>query len=198
MNTDEHGWLATSRDVAPCKGSGVLTSHLRSSVFICAFLAFAVEAQAQQLYKCTLANGRVQYQQEPCYDAVKQSTVRPPDPVAPKSSAEMKAEGDKSAAAAELQMSQVVVTLAGASICASDAAGWDAKYGPALQAWKGRNGAQVAKFDADPDARAKGIAFIESERARLGANKAGIGEYCEALGARLGAPSAPVPAAAKK
>jgi len=174
--------------------------HLRLSAFLggSALLVVVIPINAQQLYKCTLANGRVQYQQEPCHDAVKQSTVRPPDPVAPKSSAEMKAEGDKSAAAAELQMSQVVVTLAGASICTSDNAGWDAKYGPALQGWKARNGAQVAKFDSDQEARAKAVAFIESERARFAGNKAGLADYCEALGARLGGTAAPIPAAAKK
>ncbi len=148
---------------------------------------------AQQLYKCALANGRVQYQQEPCAGAAKQSTVRPPDPIAPKSDAELKSASDKSAQAAELQMSQVIVVLAGASVCASDA--WDARYGQALQAWKSRNGAQVVKFDADPDARAKAIAFVESERARFATNKAGLADTCEALGARLGAPS---PAAAPR
>jgi hypothetical protein len=177
----------------------LVAAHLCSSVFICGFLAFAAESQAQQLYKCTLANGRVQYQQEPCLDAAKQSTVRPPDPIAPKSEAEQKAASDKSSATAELQMSQVIVVLAGASICSGDSA-WDAKYSDAVQAWKSRNGAQVAKFDSDQDARAKALAFIESERARFaGANgKAAQATYCEGVGARLGAPAAPPAAAAKK
>ena len=174
------------------------TRKLRSvvSVSLCGLCVSAVSAQAQQLYKCTLANGRVQYQQEPCYDAVKQSTVRPPDPIAPKTESEQKADAAKGAQAAELQMSQVIVVLAGASVCASDA--WDAKYGSALQAWKSRNGAQVAKFDSDQDARSKAIAFIESERARFATNKAGMADYCEAAGARLGGPAVPPPAAAKK
>ena len=166
------------------------------SVSLCVLSVSALEAPAQQLYKCTAANGRVQYQQEPCADAAKQSTVRPPDPVAPKSDAEQKADASKNAQAAELQMSQVIVVLAGASVCASDA--WDAKYGAALQAWKSRNGTQVAKFDSDPDARAKAIAFIESERARLSNNKAGMADYCDAVGARLGGAAAPPPPAAAK
>lgn len=171
----------------------VITSHLRSSVLICGFLAlvFVPESHAQQLYKCTLANGRVQYQQEPCADAAKQSTVRAPDPVAAKSDAELKSANEKSAAAAELQMSQVIVTIANASVCASDAPGWDAKYSAALAAWKGRNGAQVAKFDSDAEARAKAIAFIESERARYATNKPGLAATCEAFGARLAPPAAP-------
>ena len=169
------------------------------SVSLCGLCVPALPAHAQQLYKCTLANGRVQYQQEPCADAARQSTVRPPDPIAPKSEAEHKAASDKSAATAELQMSQVIVVLAGATICSGDSA-WDAKYSEALQAWKSRNGAQVAKFDADQDARAKAIAFIESERARFaGANgKAAQAAYCDGVGARLGGPAAPPPAAARK
>ncbi|MEO7741464.1 MAG: hypothetical protein ABIR98_00825 [Usitatibacter sp.] len=151
----------------------------------------ALAAQAQQLYKCTLANSRVQYQQEPCTNAAKQSTVRPPDPIAPKSDAEQKSASDKSAAAAELQMSQVVVTSANASMCSSDAPGWDAKYSAALATWKSRNGAQVAKFDADAEARAKAIAFIESERARYATNKPGLAATCEAFGARLAPAAAP-------
>ena len=143
-----------------------------------------------------MANGRVQYQQEPYYDAAKQSTVRPPDPIAPKSESEQKADAAKNAQAAELQMSQVIVVLAGASVCASDA--WDAKYAAALQAWKSRNGAQVAKFDSDAEARAKAVAFVESERARFATNKAGLADYCEAVGSRLGGSAAPPPAAAKK
>jgi hypothetical protein len=168
-----------------------------SLCLLCGLCVSALAADAQQLYKCTLANGRVQYQQEPCHDAARQSTVRPPDPIAPKSDAEQKAASDKSAAAAELQMGQVIVTIAGASVCAGDAPGWDAKYGAALQAWKNRNGAMVAKFDSDAEARAKALAYIESERARFGANKAGLAEACEGIGSRLGAPAA-APAAAKK
>ena len=174
--------------------------HLRQVLLcgLCGLCGSFFPVQAQQLYKCTLANGRVQYQQEPCTDAAKQSTVRPPDPIAPKSEAEQKAASEKSAATAELQMSQVIVVLAGATICSGDSA-WDARYSEALQAWKARNGTQVAKFDADQDARAKAIAFIESERARFaGANgKAAQAAYCDSVGARLGGPSAP-PAAAKK
>ena len=63
--------------------------YRRLSAFIggSALLLISTPSDAQQLYKCTLANGRVQYQQEPCLDATKQSTVRPPDPIAPKSDA---------------------------------------------------------------------------------------------------------------
>ncbi len=197
MNADNPG-MKTSLDHATRPLTTCL--HRRLSAFIggSALLFASTPIDAQQLYKCTLASGRVQYQQEPCADAARQSTVRPPDPIAPKSDAEQKAAGDKSAQAAELQMSQVIVVMAGASVCASDP--WDAKYGQALQAWKSRNGAQVAKFDADQDARAKAIAFIESERARFaGPNgRAAMTDYCDALGSRLGVPAAPPTAAPKK
>ena len=161
------------------------------SVALCVLCVSALTAQAQQLYKCTMANGRVQYQQEPCAAAAKQSTVRPPDPVAPKTGTELKAQSDKSAAVAELQMGPVITTIAGASVCASDAPGWDEKYSAALAAWKSRNGTQVAKFDADPEARARALAFMESERSRFAGNKAALAQNCEALGSRLGAPAAP-------
>jgi len=172
--------------------------HLRLSAFICGpfFLFLSFAAPAQTLYKCVQASGRVQYQQEPCADAKKQSTVRPPDPVASKTEAELKAAGEKAAQAAELEIGQVGQVIADASLCTSDVPGWDARHGRAFQQWKNRNGAVVVKFDADPEARARAIARMDSERARFAADKPGLAAACESLAARFGA--APAPAAAKK
>jgi hypothetical protein len=172
-----------------------VTAHLCSSVFICGFLFLSVSAQAQTLYKCVQAGGRVQYQQEPCADAKRQSTVRPPDPVAPRSEAELAKAGEKAARAEELQMGQVGQVIADASLCTSDVEGWDAKHGPAFQQWKNRNGTMVTKFDSDQEARARAITHMESERARFATDKAGLAASCESLAARFGAPA---PAAPKK
>jgi hypothetical protein len=173
-----------------------VTAYLCSSVFICGFLFLSAGAQAQTLYKCVQAGGRVQYQQEPCVDAKEQSTVRPPDPVAAKSEAELRAAGEKDAKAAELEIGQVGQVIADASLCTSDVPGWDAKHGRAFQQWKNRNGPVVTKFDSDQDARAKAIARMDSERARFAADKPGLAASCESLAARFGA--APAPAAPKK
>ena len=140
------------------------------------------------------ANGRVQYQQEPCVDAKKQSTVRPPDPAAAKSEAELKAAGERVAKSAELEMGQVAQVIADASLCTSDVPGWDAKHGRAFQQWKNRNGAMVTKFDSDQEARAKALARMDAERARFAADKPGLAASCEGLAARFG----PAPAAAPK
>ena len=172
--------------------------HLRLSAFICGpfLLLLSFPAPGQTLYKCVQASGRVQYQQEPCYDAKQQSTVRPPDPVAPKSEAELKKAGEAAAKAEGLQMGQVGQMIADASLCTSDVPGWDAKHGRAFQLWKNRNGEMVTKFDSDQDARAKAIARMDSERARFAADKPGLAASCESLAARFGA--APAPAAPKK
>lgn len=162
----------------------------------CALGVSAPAAQAQTLYKCVQASGRVQYQQEPCQDAKKQSTVKPPDPVAAKSEAELKAAGEKAAKSADLEMSQIAQVIADASLCTSDVQGWDAKHGRAFQQWKNRNGAMVTKFDSDQDARARAIARMDSERARFAAdkNRNALAANCEAVAARFGA----APAAAAK
>ena len=164
-----------------------------SSVLLCALCGFALTAQAQTLYKCVQASGRVQYQQEPCADAKKQSTVRPPDPVAAKSEAELRAAGEKAGKAAELEMSQVGQMIADASLCTSDVPGWDAKHGRAFQQWKNRNGAAVTKFDSDQEARAKAIARMDSERARFAADRPGLAASCEGVAARFGAAPAAAP-----
>ncbi|HET7672582.1 MAG TPA: DUF4124 domain-containing protein [Burkholderiales bacterium] len=151
--------------------------------------ALPFPAQAQSLYKCVQANGRVQYQQEPCVDAKQQSTVRAPDPVAAKSEAELKAAGDKAAKTAEMDMNQIGQVIADASLCTSDAPGWDAKHGPAFQAWKNRNGEMVTKFNGDADARARAVARMDSERARFAAdkNRNALATSCEALASRFAA-----------
>lgn len=166
-----------------------------ASVSLCGLCVSAFPAAAQTLYKCVQANGRVLYQQEPCADAKKQSTVRPPDPVAAKSEAELKAAGERAAKSAEMDMSQIGQVIADASLCTSDVQGWDAKHGRAFQQWKSRNGALVTKFDTDQEARARAIARMDSERARFAAdkNRNALAASCEALASRFAA----APAAAK-
>ena len=162
-------------------------------MLLCALCGFALTAQAQTLYKCVQASGRVQYQQEPCADAKKQSTVRPPDPVAVKSEAELRAAQEKAGKAAELEIGQVGQVIADASLCSSDVPGWDAKHGRAFQQWKNRNGAVVVKFDSDQGARARALARMDSERARFAADKPGLAASCEGVAARFGAAPAAAP-----
>ncbi|HET7672877.1 MAG TPA: DUF4124 domain-containing protein [Burkholderiales bacterium] len=190
INADKRRWQAGAISAMPKDPR----NHLRLSAFICGplLLLSSFATPAQTLYKCVQANGRVQYQQEPCVDAKKQSTVRAPDPVAAKSEAELKAAGDKAAKAAEMNMSQIGQVIADASLCTSDVPGWDAKHGTAFQAWKVRNGEMVTKFNDDADARARAIARMDSERARFAAdkNRNALATSCEALASRLAAPAA--------
>ena len=180
-------------DAAPMK----LTRFLRVLCVLSGGMLLVFPAQAQTLFKCVQPNGKVIYQQEKCDDRHKQSTVRPPDPVAAKSEAELKSAADKAEKAAEMQMGQVTQILADVSLCAGDAAGWDAKYAELVQNWKARNGVQVAKFDTDAEARSRAIARVEAERARFAADKSGksLADRCEAVAASL---RGPAPAAAKK
>jgi hypothetical protein len=167
-------------------------THLCSSVFICGSLLLTFNAQAQTLFKCTPANGRVVYQQEPCEDPKRQSTVRPPDAIAPKSNTELKATSDKAAATSQLQIGQVTPMIADISLCVSDANGWDAKHANLVREWKARNGVAVAKFDADSEARAKATARMDTERARFAADKSrnSLNDHCERIAASLRAPAA--------
>jgi hypothetical protein len=183
MNTDEHRYA--------------VTRGLCSSVFICGFLSLSVSAQAQTLYKCLQANGRVLYQQEPCPDPRKQSLVRPPDPVAAKSEAELRAERDQAAKGAEAEMGEVIQVIADASLCTGDVPGWDDRNGAAIREWKIRNGKAVARFDQDQEARRKAMARMDMERGRFAVerNRNALAESCERLASRL---RAPAPAAAKK
>lgn len=156
--------------------------------------ALVASAQAQTLYKCLQPGGRVLYQQEPCADATKQSTVRPPDPVASKTAEELKAAEDSAAKAAETEMNAVIRMMADLSLCVGDVPGFDDKHGAAIQQWKARNGKAVARFDRDREARSKAVARMDAERARLKAPGA-LAANCERVAGSLGTPA---PAAPKK
>jgi hypothetical protein len=176
------------RSAARIQHIGVLCASL---CLLCALcdegLGVIRTAAAQQLFKCTTAAGKVIYQQEKCDDTHKQSTVRPPDPVAPKSEAELKAAGAKQADAHTQTVNQVAAVLGDTTMCANNAKGWDEKYSGALRNWKSRNGAAVTKFSQDADAQARAAARQQTELARLGS---GLAAHCETVGASLGPPAA--------
>ncbi|HUE94469.1 DUF4124 domain-containing protein [Pseudomonas sp.] len=165
-----------------------------ASVFLCVLCVSALPTQAQTLYKCVQASGRVQYQQEPCVDAKKQSTVRPPDPVAPKSEEQLKAAAEQAAQGAQRRMEQVIAVMADTGLCI-DVPGFEAKHTAAIRQWSARNREMVIKYDTDDGARAQADARTSAERARLGPDPRSLAEYCERFVARLGAPA---PAAPKK
>ena len=152
-----------------------------------AICAIALGANAQTLFKCVNANGKTTYQQEPCVDA-KQSTVRQPDPVAPKTSEQRQAAEAAAAKDVESTLDSIGNTLADVSLCQSDVPGFDEKHSAALQGWKQRNGAAVDKFYGDPQAQAKAVARREAERARLTAdkgNKGALAARCDQVAAAL-------------
>ena len=159
--------------------------HLCLSVFICVGLLLAsTELAAQSLFKCTTPAGKVVYQQDKCDETHKQSTVRPPDPVAEKSEAELKASSARDAKAIEQQMAPISQAVADLTVC-GDVPGWDEKHGAAIRDWRSRNGQAIAKLDQDQDARGKAVARVQSERTKYATDKSGLMDRCESFAASL-------------
>jgi len=151
--------------------------------------------QAQTLYKCVQASGRVQYQQEPCVDAKKQSTVRPPDRVAPRSEP-APAEAREAAREAPAkpapprrasQEDPVVEMMADVSACGALMPDFDTKHGAAVAQWNRANAASLARYRNDDGALSRASARAAEQRERLAAESSpnAIVVHCERVANRL-------------
>ena len=117
-----------------------------------------------QLFKCVLG-GKTVYQQEKCPDEATQSTVRLPDPVAPRP-LDAKAAEEKAQQGAAAEKGGIIDVMAGYTVCAEKFPEFNARYGPAFEDWKARNAAGLGRFNANPDAARELEQRLRSERTK--------------------------------
>lgn len=109
-------------------------------------LLLSAGAQAQAVYKCVQADGRMTYQQEKCAEAVKQSTVRSPDAPADKTSAEIRLEDDRKRREKIMNerldgncpSPRIVEIMGDLGLC-SGIPEFQERHGEAIRDWKVRN-----------------------------------------------------------
>lgn len=124
---------------------------MRAALAIAALL-FAAPSAAQVMYKCVQPNGRVLYQDAPCEDSAKQSTVRGADPVPAKP---LQPGDERLDAPPEIELGTLVDVISGFSGCAQDVPGFAAKHNPAFNGWKLRNAAAMTRYGRDEKAQQK-------------------------------------------
>ena len=125
--------------------------QIRPAAVLAAGLLAASAAHAQ-LFKC-VSGGKVVYQDSPCEDTAKQSTVRAPAPgpepaAAPKSGAP----ATPASAPAASPSGNAVEIVAGFTICSERVPNFARKYTDAYEGWKMRNGAAMTRLSNEPDA----------------------------------------------
>lgn len=121
-----------------------------------ACVATAAPAQAQ-LFKCVNSAGRTVYQDSPCGDADKQTSIRAPSAPAPAPAAPPKADAKPGAArppapAPAPSGPSAVDTVAGYTVCAERVPNFANKYSANYESWKQRNAAAIDRLASEPDA----------------------------------------------
>jgi hypothetical protein len=137
-----------------------------AQIAVLALALAAAEAQAQ-LFKC-VQGGRTVYQDSPCDDAARQSTVRAPTPsgAAPApSEAQGAAPPAPAAASRGSGGGNPLDVVAGFAICSERVPNFQRKYTDAYDGWKMRNAAAVNRLSNEPDA-SQLDARMREERAR--------------------------------
>ena len=122
---------------------------------LAAGLLVAGAAEAQ-LFKCVQPGGKVVYQDSPCGEAARQSTLRAPAPgpvpAAPADPAKDDATERPPAAAPGSSATDVIALVAGYSNCAERVPNFAFKYAAAYEGWKTRNALGFARLGSEPDA----------------------------------------------
>jgi hypothetical protein len=164
-------------------------------IALATLLLAAAPAHAQQLFKCVTAQGKTVYQDQPCEEKAKQSTVRGSQaPVTAPPAEEAKQEKEDPNApdrpVAELTRAAIEVVV-GYAMCSEKVEGFSGKNSQAYEAWKRRNEGEMKKMNNRAEAR------ILNERLRIERTRTEpFEERCEAFGAQL-ATSGPPKAAAQ-
>jgi hypothetical protein len=156
----------------------------------------AAQPAAAQLYKC-VQGGRVVYQDAPCEQGAKETTLRAPAPAA--APAEAQAPQDRPAgtpAQAPVDVESVVEVLSGFQACANDLDGYAARFNAAYQGWRLRNQASIARFNANADAQRRVRDRLEQalkDRPQDAQGLAGRAATCDADAERWFSAKAPAP-----
>ena len=129
---------------------------MRTRIAALALLVLAAPAAEAQLFKC-VKDGRTVYQDAPCDDAAKQSTVRAPTPAAvaaPPAGAKAGAPASDAAPAATpaAAAGSALEIMAGFTICSERVPNFSRKYTEAFEGWKMRNAAAVDRLSSEPTA----------------------------------------------
>jgi hypothetical protein len=150
---------------------------MRNRIAALALLALVAPAAQAQLFKC-VKDGRTVYQDAPCDDASKQSTVRAPapgSPPAPPAKSGTPASAATPAATPAAVTGNALEIMAGFTICAERVPNFAFKYTQAYEGWKVRNAAAVSRMSNEPDA-SQYDAKLRQERERPASES--IAERC--------------------
>jgi len=178
----------------------------RPALLALALAAFTA-AEAQTLFKCVGRDGKVSYQSEKCADAVRESTVRPPDPVAPRAAAEGAPPAEAAIAPADpkepaIAWDTYVAQVSGYENCAAMVPGFGPKHNANYQRWKERYRATTARFNQDGNAQRRVRESTEYVRGKMNARTAEERQYdidnCENTVAAVFAPPNPSPSTPTK
>jgi hypothetical protein len=161
-------------------------SHaLRLAALAAAMLA-ATAAQAQ-LFKCVNSAGRTVYQDAPCDDKDKQTSIRAPAASAP-APAPQPSGGDAKAPAAPAPARpagpSAVDMVAGYTVCAERVPNFEFKYSANYESWKARNAASMNSLASEPDA-SRLDARLREEREK----PEGLAERCAGVATALVPPA---------
>ena len=142
---------------------------MKTRIAALGLLVLAAPAAQAQLFKCVLG-GKTVYQDAPCDDKSRQSTLRaPPSPTAPPARAAAPKAGaaaPKAAAATPAAATGGAIdVLAGFAVCSERVPNFARKYTGAFEGWKMRNAAAVSRLASEPDA-SQLDARLRQERAR--------------------------------
>jgi hypothetical protein len=160
-----------------------------------ASLLLAAAPAHAQLFKCVNAQGRTVYQDQPCEDKSKQTTIRGAPAAAPAAPAEEPKDAPKEdpnapdKPIAELTRAAIEVVV-GYAMCSERVPGFAEKHNTPYEAWKRRNDAEMKKMNNRAEAR------LLNERLRVERTRTeGFDDRCDAFGAQLAAsgPAASTP-----
>jgi hypothetical protein len=142
-------------------------------------------AQAQTLFKCKQHDGGTSYQQQPCTDTTRQSTVRPPAPRAAKTDEELTDERKAEKARFSRENSLIIIQTgeAAASIpfCAGELSGFEEKHGALIQDWKRLFPKVMDYYERDEDGRFLMAGHRGAMRRRLKDDRSEIAAHCGSL-----------------
>lgn len=142
-------------------------------------------AQAQALFKCAQPNGRTSYQEQPCADTMRQSTVRPPAARAAKTDEELTArrKAEKARFSRENHLVIIQTGEAAASIpfCAGEVSGFEEKHRALIQDWRRLHPKVMDCYDQDEDGRTLMAGHQGAMRRRLKDDRSEIAAHCGSL-----------------
>jgi hypothetical protein len=155
-------------------------------IALASLIAAAAPAHAQ-LFKCVNPQGRTIYQDQPCEEKAKQSTIRgapaAPAPAPPAEEAAKEAPKEDPNAPdkpiSDLTRAAIEVVV-GYAMCSERVPGFSETYTPPYEAWKRRNEAEMKKMSYRAEAR------LLSERLRVERTRTeSFEDRCGAFGAEL-------------